>query len=46
MTKFVGESLVVADLTRASKTCPSTGESGARTNWVMEEMVKGYHYAE
>ena len=37
---------VVADLTGAGETCPSTGESGARTNWVMDEMTKGYHYAE
>jgi predicted dehydrogenase len=37
---------VVADLTGAGETCPSTGESGARTNWVMDEMTKGYHYAQ
>ena len=23
-------------------TCPSTGESGARTSWVMDGMLKGY----
>ena len=35
----------MADITGAGETCPSTGESGARTNWVMDEMAKGYHYA-
>ena len=25
--------------------CPSTGESAARTNWVMEKMVEGYYKA-
>ncbi|TXC89604.1 Gfo/Idh/MocA family oxidoreductase [Metabacillus litoralis] len=31
---------IVADLTGDTNLCPSTGETGARTNWIMEEMVK------
>ncbi|WP_419887848.1 Gfo/Idh/MocA family protein [Neobacillus niacini] len=34
---------IVADLTTASSKCPSTGRTGARTNWVMGEMVKNYY---
>ncbi|MCC3358786.1 Gfo/Idh/MocA family protein [Bacillus sp. REN16] len=34
---------IVAELTGKSGVCPSNGESGARTNWVMGEMVKGYY---
>lgn len=34
---------IVAELTGKGVNCPSTGESGARTNWVMGEMVKGYY---
>ncbi|WP_449538708.1 Gfo/Idh/MocA family protein [Ferdinandcohnia sp. Marseille-Q9671] len=34
---------IVAELTGNTVKCPSNGESGARTNWVMEEMVKGYY---
>lgn len=33
---------IVADLTSEGGQCPSTGETGARTNWVMGEMVKNY----
>jgi len=33
---------VVADLL-GTGTCPSTGVSAARTNWVMEEMTKNYY---
>ena len=33
---------VVNDLL-GKETCPSTGESAARTNWVMEEMTKNYY---
>ena len=31
---------IVADLTQNSSKCPSTGVTGARTNWAMDEMVK------
>ncbi|MBV7507964.1 Gfo/Idh/MocA family oxidoreductase [Bacillus sp. sid0103] len=34
---------IVADLTTGSFQCPSTGVTGARTNWVMGEMVKNYY---
>jgi len=34
---------LVAELTGENVICPSTGESGARTNWVMGEMVKNYY---
>ncbi|MEH7177573.1 Gfo/Idh/MocA family protein [Neobacillus vireti] len=34
---------VVAELTTGNGKCPSEGESGARTNWVMGEMVKNYY---
>ncbi|MFB3167855.1 Gfo/Idh/MocA family oxidoreductase [Neobacillus sp. 179-C4.2 HS] len=34
---------IVSDLTSESSACPSTGMSGARTNWVMGEMVKNYY---
>ena len=34
---------IVADLTAGSSKCPSNGVSGARTNWVMGEMVKNYN---
>jgi predicted dehydrogenase len=30
---------IVAELTGGSRQCPSTGDTGARTNWVMGEMV-------
>lgn len=33
---------IVAELTDNSGKCPSTGLTGARTNWVMEEMVKNF----
>ena len=33
---------VVDDLTGTGK-CPSTGETGIRTTWVMEEMLKDYY---
>ncbi|MDR7238014.1 Gfo/Idh/MocA family protein [Neobacillus drentensis] len=34
---------IVADLTTGSSQCPSSGFSGARTNWVMGELVKNYY---
>lgn len=34
--------MVVNDLL-GKGTCPSTGESAIRTNWVMEEMTKNYY---
>jgi predicted dehydrogenase len=34
---------IVSDLTSESSNCPSTGWTGARTNWVMGEMVKYYY---
>ncbi|MEH7075840.1 Gfo/Idh/MocA family protein [Neobacillus drentensis] len=34
---------IVTDLTTGSSKCPSTGVTGARTNWVMGEMVKNYY---
>lgn len=33
---------IVAELT-GNGTCPSIGETGARTSWVMDEMVKDYY---
>lgn len=36
---------VVAELTGNGGKCPSNGVSGARTNWVMGEMVKHYYLA-
>jgi predicted dehydrogenase len=32
----------VVDALRGVGTCPSTGESAARTSWVMDEMLRGY----
>lgn len=34
---------IVAELTEDGRKCQSTGETGARTNWVMGEMVKNYY---
>lgn len=34
---------VVAELTGDHGKCPSTGVTGARTNWVMGQMVKNYY---
>lgn len=34
---------IVSELTGNGGQCPSTGVSGARTNWVMGEMVKNYY---
>jgi predicted dehydrogenase len=34
---------IVADLTGDNGQCPSSGVTGARTNWVMGEMVKNYY---
>lgn len=34
---------IVNNLTSENSNCPSTGWTGARTNWVMEEMVKNYY---
>jgi predicted dehydrogenase len=35
--------LIVEELTGVSHKCPSNGVSGARTNWVMDQMVKDYY---
>ncbi|RDW16111.1 oxidoreductase [Oceanobacillus arenosus] len=35
--------IMVAELTGEGGQCPSTGVTGARTNWVMDEMVKKYY---
>ncbi|MCM3690744.1 Gfo/Idh/MocA family protein [Neobacillus niacini] len=35
--------IIVSDLTTNSRLCPSTGLTGARTNWVMGELVKNYY---
>jgi predicted dehydrogenase len=37
---------IVADLTTNRGQCPSSGVVGARTNWVMGEMVKDFHFAD
>ncbi|MCM3766836.1 Gfo/Idh/MocA family protein [Neobacillus niacini] len=34
---------IVSELTGIGGECPSTGITGARTNWVMGEMVKNYY---
>lgn len=36
---------IVSELTGTGGSCPSTGESGARTNWVMGEIVKNYYHS-
>ncbi|MDA1142079.1 MAG: Gfo/Idh/MocA family oxidoreductase [Planctomycetota bacterium] len=33
---------IVSELTGGGLRCPSTGVTGARTNWVMDEMLKSY----
>lgn len=46
--EHVGErhiQLVIDELRGVGK-CPGTGQSGARTNWVMEEIVKDYYKKE
>ncbi|WP_462409581.1 Gfo/Idh/MocA family protein [Neobacillus sp. Marseille-QA0830] len=35
---------IVAELTGEGNACPSNGVTGARTNWVMDEMVKHYYH--
>ena len=37
---------VMAELTGDSGRCPSNGVTGARTNWVLGEMVKNYYFAD
>ena len=37
---------IVAELTGNSSHCPSTGVTGARTNWVMGEIDNDYRYTE
>jgi predicted dehydrogenase len=37
---------VMAELTGDSGRCPSSGVTGARTNWVLNEMVKNYYLAD
>jgi predicted dehydrogenase len=37
---------IVADLTSDRSQCPSSGVTGARTNWVMGEMVKNFYLAD
>lgn len=34
---------IVTDLITGSSQCPSSGVTGARTNWVMSEMVQNYY---
>lgn len=34
---------IVEELLGEGNSCPSTGETAARTNWVMEEMTKNYY---
>ncbi|MHA7108820.1 Gfo/Idh/MocA family protein [Sunxiuqinia elliptica] len=43
--EHVGGNLIqlVVDQLRGKGTCPSSGVSAARTNWVMEEIVKSYY---
>lgn len=36
---------MVVDALNGEGTCPSTGESAARTNWVMDQMLAGYRSA-
>ena len=36
---------MVVDALNGQGTCPSTGESAARTNWVMDQMLAGYRAA-
>ncbi|NLF74374.1 MAG: Gfo/Idh/MocA family oxidoreductase [Chloroflexi bacterium] len=36
---------MVVDALNGSGACPSTGESAARTNWVMDQMLAGYRSA-
>jgi len=33
---------IVSELTGGDQKCPSTGITGARTNWAMDEMLKSY----
>ncbi|KRE88621.1 oxidoreductase [Frateuria sp. Soil773] len=33
---------IVAELTGQAGACPSTGRSGARTSWVMDQVLRGY----
>ena len=37
---------IVKELTGVGGKCPSTGVSGARTNWVMDELVKNFYQKE
>ncbi len=37
---------IVKEVTGVGGNCPSTGESGARTNWVMDEIVKNFYQKE
>jgi predicted dehydrogenase len=37
---------IVADLTTNQGQCPSSGVTGARTNWVMGEMVKNFYFVD
>ena len=37
---------VMAELTGTNGNCPSSGVTGARTNWVLGEMVKNYYFAD
>lgn len=45
MPKHVQEPLIqtMVDELRGIGKCPSTGESAARTSWVLDELVKGYY---
>lgn len=37
---------IVSELTGTGSNCPSSGASGARTNWIMGEMVKDFYKIE
>jgi len=36
----------MAELTGDNGNCPSSGVTGARTNWVLGEMVKNYYFTD
>ena len=45
LPKHIQQPLIqtVVDDLLGEGTCPSTGNSAIRTNWVMEEITKGYY---
>jgi len=46
--KHISQNLVqqIVDELRGKGSCVSTGESAARTSWVLDEMVKGYYQSQ